>query len=793
MKRKATTLAILVVVLISTVMALSQVSRWKHTHSTWDNVGAILSNQDITVLAPTSTNTVKILLDADTGNIYASGSVVFSSGTAYTSISASTSTFSYVSAATGVFSYVWASNAEFASAAVVHTFAADDIIAYDDITANGNFIGDGSLLTNLPLSATPTLDSVLSAGNTTTQAFTAASATFTGAPAFTNAGAAVPFTVSSATALYVANLDADKLDGNHSTAFPLLASANTFTNTNAFTALLSPNAGITTLTPTLATWKLGTLTTNNTTLTKATTNNALLITDTLSAPSSMGRAVTMGGGEYASGSNVDPAVATGSWAFSIRYKASTSVVQFFIGGFKTSGTTYTLGFTIEPTYLGMYGVANDGVTLSDKYINTVFKSDGLYHTVSGSFNTTTSAFTLWIDGVTQTPLISDTSPIPTVAPDGGYFIKQTGSGVINIDDIRFYNTVLTQTQVDNINYLGAGSQTAELTGLIAHYLCDEEDGVTGLLDATNSNTLTLSNGSKVGESVGSSAATITILEHNNSGISGETGIGKFGGASDDTWLQGKQLRLKSNTILTSADPAVRALTITGAAAQASNTFEVQDSGGNALTYTEADGTLVFASSATVWEDLRIAGSSAVPDGSAGASLRNFNGAIVQAYAFQHNVASDTMYFQVQLPHGYKLGTDLYPHLHWAPEADGDGTEQVTWSLNCQAASNAAVFVSSTQMWASSTIGVGDAWKNKISYFKCDNTYTGDWGAAGQIGCQANGQTYFEGSQLTSVSTMLLCRLQRAIAVDDYDNWAHLAEIDFHYEMDTIGSRTQTAK
>jgi hypothetical protein len=45
--------------------------------------------------------------------------------------------------------------------------------------------------------------------------------------------------------------------------------------------------------------------------------------------------------------------------------------------------------------------------------------------------------------------------------------------------------------------------------------------------------------------------------------------------------------------------------------------------------------------------------------------------------------------------------------------------------------------------------------------------------------------------------MLVCRLFRDAAgvggTDDYDDDAGLLEIDFHYEIDTIGSRTETAK
>ena len=46
----------------------------------------------------------------------------------------------------------------------------------------------------------------------------------------------------------------------------------------------------------------------------------------------------------------------------------------------------------------------------------------------------------------------------------------------------------------------------------------------------------------------------------------------------------------------------------------------------------------------------------------------------------------------------------------------------------------------------------------------------------------------------TISSILICSLKRDTGVaNDYASAAYLVEIDFHYEIDTIGSRTEAAK
>ncbi len=50
------------------------------------------------------------------------------------------------------------------------------------------------------------------------------------------------------------------------------------------------------------------------------------------------------------------------------------------------------------------------------------------------------------------------------------------------------------------------------------------------------------------------------------------------------------------------------------------------------------------------------------------------------------------------------------------------------------------------------------------------------------------------SASSDVSIMLMCRIYRDVSDgDDYADDAFLLEIDFHYEIDTVGSRAEATK
>jgi hypothetical protein len=167
---------------------------------------------------------------------------------------------------------------------------------------------------------------------------------------------------------------------------------------------------------------------------------------------------------------------------------------------------------------------------------------------------------------------------------------------------------------------------------------------------------------------------------------------------------------------------------------------------------------------TFWEDLRVPASSIKP-GSASPTWATFKDG-TNTWHFS-KVSDNEVEFSAQLPHAYKEGTDIYPHVHWSP-TDTD-TGNVVWKLEYTWANFEGTFPSTT------TISVTDAadgtsHKHQIAILP---TITGT---------------------SKTVSSMIICRLYRDVsAPDDYDNSAALLEFDFHFERDSAGSDEEYVK
>lgn len=132
-------------------------------------------------------------------------------------------------------------------------------------------------------------------------------------------------------------------------------------------------------------------------------------------------------------------------------------------------------------------------------------------------------------------------------------------------------------------------------------------------------------------------------------------------------------------------------------------------------------------------------------------------------------SEESVHFSVQMPHGWVLSTNIEPHVHWTPTSSNTGT--VVWGLEC------------TTGAISGTFGVPDILT---------------------VAQAANGTAYYhhyadfdelDMSSVDTVSAMLICRLFRDADAgpDTYTGDAALLETDFHYLMDTLGSREETSK
>jgi hypothetical protein len=204
--------------------------------------------------------------------------------------------------------------------------------------------------------------------------------------------------------------------------------------------------------------------------------------------------------------------------------------------------------------------------------------------------------------------------------------------------------------------------------------------------------------------------------------------------------------------------------------------------GDATNYTniETDGTIEFFGDATVWEDLRIeptikASGSNDPtltkwfdngSGSRGVFLFDFDDAVT---ASQKEVS-----FQVQLPHAWK-GTTIHPHVHWIPSAAGTSQRPV-WGLEYNWTNVGQTF-GNTSIAYTTALVPNDT--NLTQYGHYVSTFAGITPTSSQ----------------DDISAVLCCRLFRRSgdASDTYTGTCGLLYVDFHYEINTIGSRSEFTK
>lgn len=191
---------------------------------------------------------------------------------------------------------------------------------------------------------------------------------------------------------------------------------------------------------------------------------------------------------------------------------------------------------------------------------------------------------------------------------------------------------------------------------------------------------------------------------------------------------------------------------------------------------ETDGTVRVEGAATTWDDLRVPLS--MPS----------TGKVLPDYAsFPYGQADpatyinwfkssgiDEMYFVVQMPHAWSEGTFIYPHIHWSPSVSNSGA--VRWGLQYAWANIGEDFPAYSTIYGTAIVPA-DATLTK------SRMYLTPLGAGGIDGTGKK------------ISSMLVCRIFRDgdNAADTFSGLAGALEIDFHYEVNTMGSRTEYTK
>ena len=199
--------------------------------------------------------------------------------------------------------------------------------------------------------------------------------------------------------------------------------------------------------------------------------------------------------------------------------------------------------------------------------------------------------------------------------------------------------------------------------------------------------------------------------------------------------------------------------------------------GDASNYSkfEADGTLEFDGTATVWNDFSVPAIAGKP----GTVYPEFNkfrddgsgSTGVATYLYQHkDGVIESLYFILEMPHDYKEGTPIHPHIHWAPVTSGTGT--VAWGMEYTWVDKSAAFDPTAVATASSAIG-GSQYKHTISTLA----------------------SLTPGSSQGHFNSVLMVRLYRNNigGVDTYLDKVALLSMDVAYEANTVGSRTEFSK
>jgi len=181
----------------------------------------------------------------------------------------------------------------------------------------------------------------------------------------------------------------------------------------------------------------------------------------------------------------------------------------------------------------------------------------------------------------------------------------------------------------------------------------------------------------------------------------------------------------------------------------------------------------------IWDDVLSFG--AIRDGTTAPSFESFgvgppdlSALFVKKFYPRSSPNFDTVFFPIQFPHSYMENSNVDFHVHWMPDANGDGVDDIVrWELayswiNIGAIAPAVTIVTQD----SPIIGVADYAKHLVTYW---NPITPPGGISG-------------------ISSILYCRLRRIDpGASQYPGNAGLIGLDSHHPKNTGGSRQRITK
>ena len=189
---------------------------------------------------------------------------------------------------------------------------------------------------------------------------------------------------------------------------------------------------------------------------------------------------------------------------------------------------------------------------------------------------------------------------------------------------------------------------------------------------------------------------------------------------------------------------------------------------------ESDGTFLMNGNSTVWDDIQFIATSGKVPASHYPAWTTWNGDF-SAYTFAVDDYIDLGAKEVM--HGYKEGTDLYPHLHWVVNGTDVNARSVKWELvystspSSESSPYTYVFPAPQTLSAEVTLQAGVT--DRTSIYQEMGTISGSGLKTGSL---------------------IRLRIRRVTAAGTAPtNNPFGFEVGVHAELDTIGSRTRTGK
>lgn len=180
------------------------------------------------------------------------------------------------------------------------------------------------------------------------------------------------------------------------------------------------------------------------------------------------------------------------------------------------------------------------------------------------------------------------------------------------------------------------------------------------------------------------------------------------------------------------------------------------------------GKIRLNSTGLAWDDLRTPVTAVKLPGVNPPTWTTYRNSELLGFAYEA-VNEESIYFSLQFPHNYMIGTEIAPHIHWT--ATTDTAADVKWAFEYS--------------WAN----IGSTFPTTTTLYKVESTgSTPDTHLMTEF-------DHIVPATTADISSMMICKLYRnsSATTDTYSGAALFLEFDIHYQIDSFGSEQETTK